>query len=252
VRTVGHVPFTGSHPAAVLPLLGIGLPASALVIGSMSPDLPYYLPLTTTSWPTHSLLGIVTIDVVLGLAAWALWHGLLSAPALAESPVGLRQRLAGRVELGLAGRAGLRQLGLVVVALVVGSATHVLWDEFSHPGRWGTHHLHVLARDWGGLPGYRWVQYGSGLFGVAVEAYWLWRWWQRTPAREVPSAANVRRTWLVLLLVGAVAGCFAAATSHSIQRAAFNGATNGAAAIAAVGILLAVGWHLRRSRLRPG
>jgi len=36
------VPFTGSHPAAVLPLLRTPLPSAALVIGSLVPDLPYY------------------------------------------------------------------------------------------------------------------------------------------------------------------------------------------------------------------
>jgi hypothetical protein len=34
------VPFTGSHPAAVLPFLRWSMPASALVIGSMAPDFP--------------------------------------------------------------------------------------------------------------------------------------------------------------------------------------------------------------------
>jgi hypothetical protein len=80
------MPFTGSHPAAVLPLIGTPLPSSALVIGSMSPDLPYYLPLTTASWPTHTAVGIVGIDLLLGGSAWLLWHGLLSAPALDHAP----------------------------------------------------------------------------------------------------------------------------------------------------------------------
>ena len=38
------MPFTGSHPAAVLPLLRTPLPASALVAGSVAPDIPFYLP----------------------------------------------------------------------------------------------------------------------------------------------------------------------------------------------------------------
>src|SRR5206468_8001925 len=122
------------HPAAVLPLLGVGLPVSALVIGSMAPDFPYYLPGPTPSWPTHSLVGIVTVDIVLGLVVWALWHGLISAPATAYAPAGARGRLEGNVRLGLVRRATtIRQISLVVLALVIGSATHVLWDEFSHP-----------------------------------------------------------------------------------------------------------------------
>ena len=48
------MPFTGSHPAVVLPLLRIGMPASALVIGSLTPDLPYYLP-TPFTWAADAL-----------------------------------------------------------------------------------------------------------------------------------------------------------------------------------------------------
>ncbi|WP_328421551.1 DUF4184 family protein [Micromonospora sp. NBC_00389] len=40
------MPFTGGHVAAVLPLARSAWRApSALVLGSMVPDLPYYLPL---------------------------------------------------------------------------------------------------------------------------------------------------------------------------------------------------------------
>ena len=38
------MPFTASHPAAILPFLRTPLPASALVAGSIAPDLPYYVP----------------------------------------------------------------------------------------------------------------------------------------------------------------------------------------------------------------
>jgi hypothetical protein len=68
------LPFTGSHPAAVLPLLRTPLPASALVIGSLTPDLPYYVPIrlagfyppVTLRGPTHTLWGVLTLDVVIG------------------------------------------------------------------------------------------------------------------------------------------------------------------------------------------
>src|SRR5215467_12574272 len=40
---VSVVPFTFSHPAAVLPLARRGLVFSALVVGSMAPDFPYFV-----------------------------------------------------------------------------------------------------------------------------------------------------------------------------------------------------------------
>jgi hypothetical protein len=241
------MPFTGSHPAAVLPLIGTPLPSSALVIGSMSPDIPYYLPLTTAGWPTHTAVGIVGIDLLLGGSAWLLWHGLLSAPALDHAPRGLRERLAGQVETGLSRRLrSRREVVLSVVALIVGAATHVLWDEFTHPGRWGTQHIGALRTDWGGLAGYRWAQYGSGLFGAVVIAGWLVRWWQRTAPTPVEETPRSRWPWLSLLVIGGVTGVVAAVTSPSVQVGAFRGATRGGGAIAAAGLLLAAGWQIRR------
>ena len=238
------MPFTGSHPAAVLPLLGTGLPASALVIGSMSPDIPYYFPFDTATWPTHSWLGMVTIDPLLGLTAWLVWHGLLSAPGLAYAPAGLRARLTD-VTIGLQTRHSVRAFGLAVAALFVGGVTHIFWDEFTHPRRWGTHHIPALTEHFGGLQGYRWSQYGSGLFGASVIAIWLYRWWLRTPPQLV-SAGAPRWPWLALLGAAAVAGIVAALTSPSLQEAAFNGATTGGGAAAALALVLAVTWHLRR------
>ena len=37
-------------------------------------------------------------------------------------------------------------------ALAVGAAIHVLWDEFTPPGRWGAEHVPVLAQAWGAGP----------------------------------------------------------------------------------------------------
>jgi hypothetical protein len=81
------VPFTASHAAAVLPFLRSPLPASALVIGSMAPDFPYYLP-WSTGWPTHTPLGVVTVDLAIGAVGWSLWHGVLAAPSLEHAPAG--------------------------------------------------------------------------------------------------------------------------------------------------------------------
>jgi NADPH:quinone reductase-like Zn-dependent oxidoreductase len=184
------MPFTGSHPAVVLPFLRSPLPASALVIGSMAPDLPFYLPLPQP-YATHTWLAAVTTDLLLGLLAWALWHGLLAGAALATAPAALRGRLEGRVLPGLAGRlASARRAVLLVAALVLGTGTHLAWDDFTHARRWGAEHVPALAQDWGPLPGYRWLQYLSSVVGLAVLAVWFVRWWRRTPAVPVPEPAG--------------------------------------------------------------
>jgi hypothetical protein len=76
------MPFTASHVAAVLPLVRTPLLPSALVVGSMVPDLPYFLPLPLTSYVTHSPVGVVSVDALMGLAV-VIWHrsSRLAAPA---------------------------------------------------------------------------------------------------------------------------------------------------------------------------
>jgi hypothetical protein len=237
------VPFTPSHAAAVLPFLRTPLPASALVAGSIAPDLPYYVPLEFP-WRTHTALAVVTTDLLLGALAWALWHALLSAPALAAAPAALRGRLTG-IPLGLEGRNSPVALGWTALALVVGAGTHVLWDEFTHPRRWGTAHVPALDATWGLLPGYRWLQYASGLVGGLVLLGWLARWWRRTPTRPVGPTPGAWWAWVFILVAGLAAGAIAAASAPSLGSAGFQGATIGGGAALAAATLLAIGWHLR-------
>src|SRR4051794_7249525 len=92
----GPVPFTASHPAAVLPLVGTGLVPSALVIGSMVPDVPLFAPGPVSYAATHSPAGVVGLDVVIGLLAYVVWHAFLVAPAVALAPAEVRARLPRR------------------------------------------------------------------------------------------------------------------------------------------------------------
>jgi len=238
------VPFTGSHPAAILPFLRTPLPASALVIGSMAPDLPYYLPLDFP-WRTHTALAVVTADLVLGILAWARWHALLAEPALRASPSALRSRLTG-VPLGLRPRLGRTRLLLAALAVIVGAATHVGWDEFTHPRRWGTEHIPALDETWGLLPGYRWLQYASGLVGGAVLLVWLVGWWRRARPSPDPDPREPWWVWVLLVIVGGGAGGIAALSAPSIGAAGFAGATAAGGAVLAVAVVLAVGWHVAR------
>src|SRR5690349_3109958 len=110
------MPFTGSHPAAVLPLVRFGLPASALVIGSMSPDLPYYLPSPATGTFTHTLYGAFTIDIVLGAVVFAGWQSLVGPAVVAYAPAPFRTRLGTRRPAGLAYHCGRPHRILLVLA----------------------------------------------------------------------------------------------------------------------------------------
>jgi hypothetical protein len=226
------MPFTGSHPAAVLPLTR-WLPPSALVIGSMSPDLPYYLPTPVDGGTTHAAAGVIGADLLLGLVAYAAWHALLAPFAVAIGPAALRDRL--RPPAPARARPARRAV-LVVVALAVGAGTHVAWDSFTHVGRWGPAHIGWLADPHAGLPGYRWAQYASGLASAAAIVLWLVRWWRATPAvprQPARSRPVAVASWTVIGLAtaaGALAAALPALRDDDPRGAAFLAITRGGGA----------------------
>jgi hypothetical protein len=248
------VPYTASHIAAVLPMARSPLVASALVIGSMSPDVPYYLPVVVSSEVTHSPVGVVSVDVLLGLVVFVAWHGFLVRPAVDCAPAVLRGRIPAQAVLGLRARLSSRsRLLLVLLSLSVGAATHVAWDSFTHVGGWGTTHVAWLAEQQGLLTGYAWAQYGSGAFGALVIALWLARWWRSTPATS--SVSRLRpvvsaRAWLSIFAAGAagaVSGSLGPLSSREgpdLGKAAFFAATRGVTLAALMAIVLAASWHL--------
>ena len=233
------MPFTGSHPAAVLPLLRTPLPASALVAGSIAPDVPFYLPVVLP-WDTHTALAVVTVDVLFGGLAWAVWHALLAPAALSAAPAGVRGRLSG-VPLGLRRRLrSARVVGLVLTALALGAAVHVLVDEFTHPGRWGATHLPVLARAWGPLPGVRWLDYAGGGVGGVVLLAWLVRWWRRAPADPASARPRWWLPWAVIAAAGLVAGLTATVGTPDLRSAAVAAAFRGGGVVLATAVVLAL------------
>ncbi len=243
------MPFTGVHPLAVLPLARTGLPLSALVVGSVVPDFALFVPFRVpfdAVVRSHTPLGLLTIDLPAGLLLWLLWHALLAPAAHAASPGELRARLG---EDGLPGvRRRLRRPHLVVAGIVVGAATHVVWDEFTHAGRWGARHVPGWATTFAGLPGWLWAQYLSGVLGLALLAFWARRWWARSspPSGQEEGGGAALWPWALVAGVTAVVA-LAAAARHGlpVREAAYAAAVEGVAAGVVVAVLLALGWHAR-------
>ncbi|WP_031071391.1 DUF4184 family protein [Streptomyces sp. NRRL WC-3742] len=176
------MPFTLSHPAAVLPLLRVAgergpLVASALVAGSMAPDVPFFaeslLPgVYGHGGLTHRWWAVPTVDVAIAAALVAGWHGLLRAPVVALLP----ERWAGGVEALTARRPGAGAgVAWFAASAAIGAATHVGWDAFTHGGRLGVRLLPVLDRRVAGVPLYEAAQYGSSALALAAMGGWAAR-----------------------------------------------------------------------------
>lgn len=260
-HTVAGVPFTASHVAAVLPVVRTPLVPSALVVGSVVPDQAVLFPVPLYAG-THSLPGVFALNPAVGFAVLVTWHLLLTEPLYAMTPPALRRRLPVPNPRALLTTARWpRRLLLSYASLVLGAATHVGWDEFTHPNRWGSQRIEWLAETQGPLLGTTWAQYASSLLGAVIVAAWLTAWWRRTPPRapavphEPVATLGLGRTaswaiWLIPLAAGggvstAVGRAWLASGTDS-RRTAFWVAASGTSTCLTVVVLLALGWHVRR------
>ncbi|MFJ3793644.1 DUF4184 family protein [Kitasatospora sp. NPDC090091] len=269
------MPFTLSHPAAVLPLLRAAgrrgpLVASALVAGSMAPDVPFFaeslLPgVYEQGGLTHRWWAVPTVDVAIAGALVAGWHGLLRGPLVGLLPerwAGAAEALTVRRAGGAgAGPGGGSETGAAVAwfaaSAAVGAATHVGWDAFTHEGRLGVALLPVLERKVAGLPLYTVLQYGTSALALAALAGWASRAAREVepvrPAVELPS--GVRRAAVAALGAATAAGVvhrLVPLRRHLIPEFCFGAGAGLAVGAAGYALVHAAAARLaRRPRPRP-
>ncbi|GAA2648688.1 DUF4184 family protein [Streptomyces lunalinharesii] len=239
------MPFTLSHAAAVLPLVrrtGAArgpLVASALVAGSFAPDVTYYAGTVVPGGMafgsvTHAPVGVVTVDVLLTAVLVGGWR-LVRAPLPALLPPAGRERLGAFVRGGARRPRTLREraalVGWFAVSAVLGSVSHVVWDAFTHPGRWGTRLVPALNTVVGDRPLAMYVQYGTSALALVGIGWFLWTALRRRPAagdggagRAVPELSLRLR---LLLAAPVVLGVLLGAGYRTVRAYAVHGAAVG-------------------------
>ncbi len=120
-----------SHQAVVLPLK-VAAPratsGTALVIGSMAPDVEYFLNGYPTSTVSHTWLGQLTFCLPVTLALFLIVTRVIAEPAAANAPDWEPLRLEDYALLREQ-PVSVRHWGIVAVSALIGSASHVILDE---------------------------------------------------------------------------------------------------------------------------
>ncbi len=187
------MPFTLSHPAAVIPLrrpLGRWAVLSALVIGSMAPDFAYFLGVQSLRASTHTLASIPWFSLPVGWVAYLGFQFVLKRPAVFLLPRGFRARLDAAPKL--------QSFWPVSGCLALGALTHIGWDSFTHDSGALVQRLPSLRQLgvelWGyPVASYKILQHGSTLLGIAGIAGSISAWLGRTPARELGLSSRFER-----------------------------------------------------------
>ncbi len=252
------MPITPAHTAAAWPLHHAfrRLPAAALVIGTMAPDLEYVLRMRPSGKFGHSPQGLFLFCLPVTLLVWWAWRSAIRPSLTPLLPPGIRAA----AEAPPPGRAT-DAVPLAMVAALLGAATHILWDGFTHATGWAVALFPgMMAAPLARHPTLAWfsiAQYSSSAIGAVIAVVWAVREWRRWPAsarRFAPGQrARLARVALfvvaVSLVVGAVNSTFARLLPVRAGRAAVG-------AMAGVGLALALhaAWFAARSRvaLRDG
>ena len=220
------MPYTLAHPAAVLPLRRFrSLPFLPLLVGSIAPDTPFYVPRALSSlFPnSHTLEGSVLVSLPAGLIVlWLLvalrgplttllWdpHRALVCAGLAEF---LRQP---------------RRWLYAVPALLIGIWLHIAWDSFTHYDGWVVEHaawLRVPLPLFGKEAAvYHLLQYASSAAGLLALFVWYRERVRRARASTYPLPQRDWRPFALtaMLVLAAASGLLAAFQSPPADRASF-------------------------------
>ncbi|MFE1645401.1 DUF4184 family protein [Microbacterium sp. P01] len=200
------MPFTPSHAVVALLFVRTPLVPAAIAVGAMAPDLPLFVRGTPVTYGgTHDLAQLPS-TILVALLLLLTWRMVLRPAARELAPRMLAERLPVRWDGGAATgwretfavagsprRASFVGVVLLVTSLALGILTHVVWDLFTHEGRWGSEMLPVLDEEWGPFTGYKWLQHGSSVLGLVILAVCALIWWRRADTTSVPPRRNAER-----------------------------------------------------------
>lgn len=232
------MPFTFAHPAAVRPLsrvLGRFAVTSALVIGSVMPDCPYFLLFPMRRATSHSIPALFWYCVPVGLAVYLVFHLVLKLPLVSIMPAAIANRLGETVSAPrLLPRV---PWSAVAISLLLGAVTHLIWDAFTHRGDPNGQALSFLRIKLFSVAGYRMfvyrlLQHVSTVVGMYAVYAWVRAWMRATPAARHCALSLKPRTRT---------GCIALILGASLCSAIFSGVTNLAVNITVAALLDALG-----------
>jgi hypothetical protein len=216
------MPWTFAHPAAVLPLRSLCprfLSWPALILGAMAPDMSYYVGMHG-KWRAfcHTPEGIL----IAGLPVCLLLLALLlrfAGPLTVLLPEPHRSLV--RTQLRPSPHTVWAALAVAALSVLIGAATHVLWDSFTHQGLWGAELLPELDEPLDALDRQfqftHLLQHLSTIIGVVALAI-TYRRTVRGRPQPAPTALDARRQRLLLACL-AVAALVGASSAYALTAA---------------------------------
>ncbi|MDQ3111873.1 MAG: DUF4184 family protein [Bacteroidota bacterium] len=200
------MPFTFSHPALILPLTYLPprwFSLTGLVIGSLTPDFEYFIRMKIQSNYSHTLSGLFWFDLPLGILLAFLFHNIVRDQLFCNLPVFLKSRVLNFTAFNW-NRYFLDNWFVVLISILVGATSHILWDGFTHEHGFFVERFSALRKqlEFSGiqLPVSKIIQHASTLIGGLIVAFAIWK----LPADKAVNGKINYKYWILVMLISSV------------------------------------------------
>jgi hypothetical protein len=176
---------------------------TALIIGSIVPDFEYFFRMHIYSVHSHTVAGLFYFDLTVGCLLFILFVQVVRHPLLMHLPDFLRTRVS--FDDAQRTRRYRFENGVIIVfSLLIGAASHLLWDSFTHASGYCVRHISFLRKNVFienfKIPVYKLLQHGSTVVGfLALFIYVI-----ALPRKTVSPAKGRGSYWWITGGVGIV------------------------------------------------
>ncbi len=168
------MPFTFAHPAIILPFTYLPkrwFSITGLIIGSMTPDFEYFIRMNVQSIYSHTFCGVFWFDLPLGILLAFIFHNIIRNRLYENLPLFLKSRFSEFSSFNFNSYFKKKWL-VVVISVLIGAFSHILWDNFTHETGYFVSILpslsEIVSLFGHQIPIYKILQHGSILVGGVV------------------------------------------------------------------------------------
>lgn len=194
------MPFTFSHPAIILPLTFLPrhwFSLTGLVIGSLIPDFEYFLRMSIKSNYSHTINGLFWFDLPLGLLLAFIFHNLIRDSLFNNLPTILKSRFSVFKQFDWS-RYFKRNRLVVTISILIGAASHIFWDSFTHDHGYFIQAIPTLTNTVElydkQIPVLKILQHSSTIIGGFVIGFAIYK----LPANKIENENINLKYWLII------------------------------------------------------
>lgn len=141
------MPFTASHPAILYPLRKWEKRSfiwTLLIMGSLSPDMEYFIWLSSASYISHSKIGILLFDLPVTFLLAFAWTGFMKDVVLSKIPFLYKIENTDQEKFSEQIKNHWWQ---AILAALIGILSHLVWDSFCHSGGYMVNRIPYLQEN---------------------------------------------------------------------------------------------------------